>query len=221
MKVLYLRPEGSNVPKLEGVEVINISLFSPRCLQYDDSWRDAEGIAFTSINAVRCFRHFPELRDKKVFAVGPTTARELEKQGIRAIYPKKYTTVNLAYLMAETGLHKLASFRSTEASEKMREILQNFNYIEIYNYTLELNESSLIEARSILKECKVDAVVLTSSSIARAIANFLRDCHTIITIGPMTSASLSSLRPDLEFVESEESDIEGTVKVIVKLRRGE
>lgn len=219
MRVLYLRPEGRSVPRLEGIEVLNIDLFSPQCLEYDDSWRVAEGLAFTSVNAVRCFRNFQEVKERKVFAVGPSTAKELQKRGIYASYPEKYTTEALAHLMARSNLHKLASFRSKEASSVMKEILKEFNYIEIYNYKLNLNEKALSEAKSLIEECRVDVVVLTSSSIAKVIANFLKDCHTVITIGPMTSASLNSLRPDIKFIESDQSDLEGTARMILKLRR--
>ncbi|MEM0168652.1 MAG: uroporphyrinogen-III synthase, partial [Metallosphaera sp.] len=87
------------------------------------------------------------------------------------------------------------------------------------NYDLVLNEAKVQDAKKILEECSVQMVVLTSSLIAKTVANFLRDCYKVISIGPMTSATLRSVKPELSFIESDISTIEGTIQEIEKFLR--
>ncbi|BCS92196.1 uroporphyrinogen-III synthase [Metallosphaera javensis (ex Sakai et al. 2022)] len=221
MRVLYLRPEGSSLPEIPGFEVLNVSIFSVKCLEYNDSYLGSEGIAFTSVNAVKCFKDFNRIGNKRIFSIGPGTAEELRKHGFESTYPTRYTSRDLALLILGSGVREVTAFRSLKASDDMGKLLVSISYHEVYNYDLILDNGKLNQVRELLSTCSVDVVVLTSSLIAKSVANFIRDCHRVVTIGPMTSASLKTLRPDLSFIESDESTIEGTVKVMKNLRGGE
>ncbi|MEL9970232.1 MAG: uroporphyrinogen-III synthase [Metallosphaera sp.] len=218
MRVLYLRPEGSEVPQLDNVDVLNVPLFSPKCIDYSFK-SETEAVGFTSVNSVRCFKDFDKISDLKVFSIGPVTAEELLKHGIRSEYPSKYTSKDLARLVLERRVRHFTSFRSAKASSEMKGILNLISYQEIFNYDLVLNEAKVQDAKKILEECSVQMVVLTSSLIAKTVANFLRDCYKVISIGPMTSATLRSVKPELSFIESDISTIEGTIQEIEKFLR--
>ncbi|MCH1770977.1 MULTISPECIES: uroporphyrinogen-III synthase [Metallosphaera] len=221
MRVLYLRPEGSSLPELPGFSILNVSIFSVKCLEYDNSYLKSDGVAFTSVNAVRCFKDFDSIRGKSIFSIGPGTAEELRKHGFESTYPERYTSKDLALLILRSGVREVSAFRSLKASDDMRRILVSILYHEVYDYDLILDQEKLNQVKELLTTCSVDVVVLTSSLIAKSVANFIRDCHKVVTIGPMTSTSLKTLRPDLSFTESDESTIDGTVKVLKSLKGGE
>ncbi|QKQ99972.1 uroporphyrinogen-III synthase [Metallosphaera tengchongensis] len=221
MRVLYLRPEGSEEPSLKGIEIINVPLFNVTCIPYDSSLLKGEGIAFTSVNAVRCFKDIGILKFKRIFSIGPSTAKELERIGISSEVPERYTSRDLATLILQSKVRSLTSVRSLRASQEMKHILSSISYTEIYDYDLTENHENMEYAKDLLEDCSVDIVVLTSSLIATTVAKFIKDCHKVITIGPMTSASLKLIRPDLRFIESPVSTIEGTLNLIQELKGGE
>ncbi|WP_290123581.1 uroporphyrinogen-III synthase [Metallosphaera hakonensis] len=154
--------------------------------------------------------------------MGPETAEELVKHGFNPVYPEKHTSRDLALLLLNSGLSSVVAFRSRRASQDMKEILSPLiDYREFYDYDLVLDQSKLSEVKELLQRCEIDVVVLTSSLIAKSVANFIKDCHKVVTIGPMTSTSLRTLRPELKFIESRVSSIKGTIDVLESLRGGD
>ncbi len=215
MKILFLRPEGSKLPKVDFAEIINIPIFTPICVEYP-SLPSSCAYAFTSSNAVNCFHDFDKIKGKKIFSIGKITAQELLKRGIESEYPQNYDSLSLAYFIKNKGVKSLTAIRSKKASEDLRKSLQDIEYHEIYDYDVVLNKENLEKSKDYLENCKIDVVVLTSSEIAKAVINYLKDCYKIISIGPMTTRTISSLRPDLKIFQSKIYDIEGVIDLIRK-----
>ncbi|MEM1626171.1 MAG: uroporphyrinogen-III synthase [Sulfolobaceae archaeon] len=218
MRVLFLRPQGSQIPSITGIDIINIEIFRPECIKYEKPrYSEFEAIGFTSINAIKCFNDYEEIKNKLIFTVGSSTADYLKKyvkvNNIK--YPVEYTTKDLANLILNSGVNSIIVFRSKNANNIMREILKNIKYLEIHNYELILDDSKLKEAKDLLQNCKIDIVVLTSSEIANAVKEFLRgDCYLIVSIGPITSKVLSKL--GIKFEEAKVHNIGGILEVISK-----
>jgi uroporphyrinogen-III synthase len=213
MRVLFLRPKDAEIPEIKDKEVINISIYKSICLKYNKpDYDNYEGILFTSINAYKCFNEKHEILGKKIFAVGPSTAKYI---GDNVIYPEKFTTEELGKLVLKSGVRNIIGFRSKRANSTLINILKEINYLEIYNYDLILDEKEFLRAKEFLENCKVDYVVLTSSEIARAVLPFLRKCYKIISIGPRTSQVLKQ-RNDLVYVEARTHNIKGVIDIILE-----
>ncbi|BFH73242.1 uroporphyrinogen-III synthase [Sulfurisphaera javensis] len=206
MKVLFLRPEGSFIPPNKNF--IHISLLKPKCLPYQVNLDNIDGIGFTSINAVNCFKDFDKLYDKILFAVGPTTAEAIKNKGLEnVIIPSDFTVENLINLM-KTKVKQPLLVRSLIAIDKSLGIEQ------IADYTLEINEEKLKEAKELIENCKVNVIVLTSSYIASLVKDFIRDCQIIISIGPSTSKVLVNKK---NIYEAKEHDMKGILKLLKEL----
>lgn len=222
MRILFLRPEGSQVPQVPNNEVINIPIFKPQCIKYDSKIIDEyEGIVFTSVNAVKCFKDFDKINDKKIFSIGEVTYKALESIGVKSEFPEEYDSISLANLILKKNLTSVLSIRSKKANKYMKDILtkHKIKYEEIYDYDLILDEQNLRKAIDLLN-CKVDIVVLTSSEIAKSVANYLRDeCYKIVTIGPITTSSLLEIRKGIKFYQSKQHDIRGIVNLILEIAR--
>ncbi|ARM75986.1 uroporphyrinogen-III synthase [Acidianus manzaensis] len=221
MKILFLRPEGSKIPIIPNHEVINIPLFKPVCIEYDNKKiQEYQSIAFTSINAVKCFNDFDKIQNKKVFSIGESTFNELKSKGIISEFPDNYDSINLAYLILHEKVKSVVAIRSKKASRDMSNILsKEINYDEIYDYDLVLDKENIIKAIELLN-CKVDIVVLSSSEIAKTVADYLKnDCYKIISIGPMTTKTLSQIRSDIHVYQSRKYDIDGIVELINEIAR--
>ncbi len=213
MKVLLFSPSlDINIPNKD-IELINIPLFEIKCISYKVDLDNYESVAFTSKNAVKCFIDWNKIGNKKIFAIGKPTSDLIKKKGFDSIYPNKYDSISLSNLILESGIKSVAAFRSIKASSDMRSILANkIIYREIYDYETTTIKTNLEKAKKELENCNVDIVALTSSEIARTIASFLNNCYKIISIGPMTTKTISILRPDIKVIESEEHDFEGIIR---------
>jgi uroporphyrinogen-III synthase len=213
MRILFLRPEGSNIPKVDFAEVINIPIFSPICIDYP-SLPLTEAYAFTSSNAVKCFHDFDKIKGKQIFSIGKSTAKELMAHEINSLYPPNYDSLDLADFIKSKGIKSLTAIRSKKASNDLKNSLQNIEYHEIYDYDTIINKEELEKSKDYLENCKIDLVVLTSSEIAKAVASSLKNCYKIVSIGPMTTKTILSLRPDLKIFQSKIYDIEGVIDLI-------
>lgn len=222
MKILFLRPEGSEIPQIANNEIINIPIFKPECIVYDPEKIDNyESIVFTSVNSVKCFKDFDKIKYKKIFSIGESTYRVLKSKGIYSEFPEEYDSISLANYILKKNISSVLSIRSKKANNYMRNILtkHNVKYDEIYVYDLILDEENLRKAIDLL-DCKVDIVVLTSSEIAKSVAGFLKtECYKVITIGPITTESLLSFRNDIKFYQSKKHDIQGIVDLITEITK--
>jgi len=216
MRVLMLRPEGSEIPKVESMEIINVEVMSPFCIDYGEPEFDKyDALAFTSRNAVRCFRHVDHLKHKRVFAVGPSTAEALKGFGVKVDYPKEFTTRKLAELIMNKKIKSVLAFRSRRATDSMEKVLcSRLSYREVRNYDVQINPMELERARRIISECGVDVIALTSYQIALLVRDYLKECIKVVSIGPETSRALTSAR----FIEAKTHTIEGIISTIRAIR---
>ncbi|AWR94336.1 uroporphyrinogen-III synthase [Acidianus brierleyi] len=216
MKVLLFSPSLSENIHNKDIEIINIPLFEIKCISYKKDFDDYEAIAFTSKNAVKCFDDWDKVKNKKIFAIGKPTSELIREKGFNSIYPSEYDSIHLSNLILESGIKSLVAFRSSKASADMKSILSNkIAYMEIYDYKTTIIKENVKKAKEELKKCNVNIVALTSSEIARTIASFLNNCYKIISIGPMTTKTISLLRPDLKIIESNEHDFEGIIRKVL------
>ncbi len=219
MKVLFFSPsiDPEKLKKLElrEIEIVHIPLFRVRCLEYQEDLERFEGVAFTSKNSVECFKDWEQVKGKKIFAIGKSTHDLIASKGFPSVYPEEYDSVHLAHLILQSKVASVIAFRSKKATPTMSEILSRLiEYREAYNYDVELIEENLRRAEEVIRNREIDVVAITSSEIAKNVASFLTNDIKVVSIGPMTSRTLSSLRPDITFIESHEHDFGGIIKAL-------
>ncbi|TRM93498.1 uroporphyrinogen III synthase [Sulfolobus sp. A20-N-G8] len=229
MKVLFFRPESDGEDTynfntaINGIEIINIPLFKVECIQYNlpEDVEMFDALAFTSRNAVRCFKDVNLIKDLKVYAIGDETAISIkERFGICPIVPKKFTSMELAEKILRDGVRTLIAVRSKLANNDMRKTLENkIRYIEVYDYDLSTIYNNIELAGKLISNCEVDGIAITSSSIARVIAKYInKECMTkIFSIGPVTSRVLIEIVGEAKIIESKTHSISGILETIVKV----
>lgn len=144
---------------------------------------DYAWVALTSVEGVRCLRSALEvaqldaraLAGTKVAAVGPATAAELVRGGIRAdLVPETYDTEHLAHglVRLHAGSGKVLLFRARGGSRALSEALGHAGipYDDVAAYeTREVTDGVVRNLASDVVAGGVDAVTLTSPSCARAL----------------------------------------------------
>jgi len=207
MKVLFLRPEGSFVPKTSNF--IHLEIVKPVCIPYMADFNDIDAIGFTSVNAVECFKDFDKIQGKKIFSVGISTAEALRKRGFASVeIPEDYTVSNLVKIIKEKSKNPIL-VRSLIAIDKTLDIKQ------IADYKLEVNQEKLIEAKRMIENCEVDLIVLTSSFIASLVKDYIKDCEKVISIGPSTTKALKDKK--IIIYEAKEHDMRGILNLLKEL----
>lgn len=145
-----------------------------------------------------------------VIAVGPKTARELEKNGIRVdLIPERYTSDGILQCLQEKHVSGKVIYipRTSEAPPELAEKLQEMgNRVEeVYVYKSQIpNDRGLIEKFvKDLAEEKINAVVFSSSlgvknffemlkqSIPEKKLTKLIEQATVVAIGPTTAKTLA------------------------------
>jgi len=194
-----------------------------------------EWIFFTSVNGVEYFfaRMADLRRDKnilegiKVVAIGPETARRLEKAGIRIfLVPKKYQAEGiLEGLTAEEVRGKRILIpRAAKAREVLPETLRQWggsvDIVAVYRTVVPKHDTA--ELSTMLRQNKVDMITFTSSSTVSHFVGLFRNENlaelmgktVIACIGPITGQTVvdCGLQPD---VVSEEYTVPGLVKAII------
>ncbi len=195
-------------------------------------------VAFSSSNGVEAFlkrlhvanRTFP--KTLKIAAIGPGTARTLEKSGFTVNFvPKTYRAENLAEgLKAEAvGGTRFLLIRASRGREILAEILResggNVTQAVAYSSTDVTPESTLWnpEIRVALEAGRVDYTTITSSAIAtsavRLFGEALRKTR-LVSISSLTSNVLKKLGfpPALE---AKNADMSSLVAEICKDWNGE
>lgn len=104
--------------------------------------------------------------------------------------------------------------RSKVGYERDRELIRNVVFL--VDYDLEVIEHNLERAKSLIKECRVDIVVVTSSKIASLIKDSISNCIKIVSIGPITSSALEGVN---NIYEAKQHDINGVLNIISDLLR--
>ncbi|NPA84484.1 MAG: uroporphyrinogen-III synthase [Crenarchaeota archaeon] len=165
--MLALSPHGP--PPLRGFEVVNVPALelveSLDPEEVREALEGADAVVFTSKTGVRIFfeRVGPEaLEGKEVIAIGPKTAEELERRGVRARVPGQFHSGALAELLK--GYKKVVALRSDKASKTLREALgERLVEVVIYKTVRRPSKEVVEEAR------RADAIAVSSAEIARAL----------------------------------------------------
>jgi uroporphyrinogen III methyltransferase / synthase len=157
-----------------------------------------------------------------VAVIGPGTARELERHGVRAdVVPPRAIAESLVEALAEIPVdgRRVLIARAAEARDVLPDALRErgarVDAIGLYETVVE----ALSDAqRSALAD--VDYVTFTSASSVRNLLDSLGDEREaldgarVVSIGPVTSAEARELEIDVA-VEAERHDIDGLVDALV------
>lgn len=235
VRVLVLRPEhqaGELAGKLEAQGAVAVVVPAIRIVP-PQSWTKADEaitrapnfdwVVFTSVNGVESVMARMEetgsdvqTLPERVGAIGPGTMRALEAHGVAVEWmPTSYTSVKVAEELPDPPASVLL-IRADIATRDLDEALaaRGFNVTRIDAYGTEVCNTGLVQEA--LE--RVDAVALTSASIARS---FVEACDgqkpgtevVICSIGPATSAECRRLGLEVT-VEAGDHTIPGLVDAL-------
>ena len=190
-------------------------------------------VVFTSVNGVeRFFAALGELRrDARalgavgVCALGPATAAELERHGVRAdLVPDEYVAEGvIAALSAATELagKRILLPRAEVARAVLPDALRALGaeVVEVAAYRTVQDGSDAEAVRERIAAGEVDVVTFTASSTVRSYVDLLgRELGgaRVASIGPITSATARELGLPVD-VEADEFTIPGLVAAVRKL----
>ncbi len=205
--------------------------------------REIDWVVFTSANGVRLF--FSEggshgydvnwLKDRRVAAIGPATAKALRDQGVQVdSLPSEYRGEAVARAIIDQHRGDLSGisvllFRAEGARPILPEMLQQaggrVDIIEAYRAQLPAKQDAA-HLRAILENTELDAATFTSSSTVSNTIKMLGDDAvrllsglTIASIGPITTdtALQYGLRVDVTALEY---TIDGLVKALDDFFKG-
>ncbi len=227
-KVLTLRP--IDPPNLEPFEVVNVPAlelvpsFEPE--ELIKALDEADAVLFTSRTGVRItLNNLPsdiieKIKRKEVYAIGPSTAEELLKYGIKAKVPKVYTSEGVAEELKGKG--RIVALRSNKASRTLKDKLGN-SVIEIVVYKTE--RKRVEKAVEMIKRGEVKAVVISSAEIARSLLDTLRSLNEdprevlskipVVVIGPEAAKPLEEA--GVSYYLSNEATFEGVRRKLLEL----
>lgn len=169
-----------------------------------------DNIGRKNVNPVNC----------RFAAVGPSTASEAEKHGIKISFiPSRYLTRVLALELPNVDGRRILLIRSFDSSDEMRRILTERGAVvdEIKPYRVRPLDSVEIQE-------SFDAIILTSPSIAKTISkipNVMRRIErgaVVCCIGPVTAESARELGIRVDVV-ADEHTFPGAVKALIGLVR--
>jgi uroporphyrinogen-III synthase len=167
-----------------------------------------------------------------VVAIGPKTKQRLINHGINVkLMPENYSSQGLIELLAKMEKipgKKIIIPRSEASDDLIEDALSSLKMVVSVFFLYTIRTSGLTpvwkEFVSLLEQKRVDAIVFTSASNVKAffeitnrilheekITTLLRNVKAVITIGPMTSKELK--KRDIQYFESEEHTITGTIQV--------
>ncbi len=228
-----LAAAGAEVLEQPGIVVSDPSDWSPadaaieRIASHD--W-----IVFSSTNGVKRLldrllargRRIEDLAAVKLAAIGPGTAAELERFGLKAnIIPPEYRAESLAESLRPVAAGKrFLLARASRGRDVLPEQLIAAGGIveQVVVYTSADVETADPAVAAALADGRIDWVTITSSSIARAIVGlFGEQLHNsrLASISPITSQTLRELdHPPT--VEAEVYTMEGLVQAIAADSQG-
>nr|KJR74045.1 MAG: uroporphyrinogen III synthase HEM4 [Thermoproteus sp. AZ2] len=203
MRTVVVRIKEGPCP--EGAECISIGTIKPRPYEIPDGdylvVMSPAVAKFVDIERIR--RRF-----RCVICVGPSTA---EAVGSCAV-PREYSSYGVAKLLEAMAPGRVVVLRSSAGNDVLRRLVPGV--VEVAIYDVEIDEERLTRYAPAIAQA--EAVVLTSATVARAVAKAVDLAgKTVVAIGPVTSKALSEL--GIPHVVAEESTIE---KAVETARRG-
>lgn len=219
MKALMFRQDDTRIPSIDGIDIVNLPVFTPKCRETDLSFKGYDALAYTSTNAVECAGVPDWVNRVKVFSIGESTARALAMRGVNSLYPQKFTSRDLGLLMRKMGVKSVLALRSSLANEDLSLTLKpEVNLVENHVYDLVLNQEEIRRGLDLILNCGVDVVVLTSSLLARIFRGALEraSCTKVVSIGPVTSKELKGLT----YIEAFPHDLLGIKRILEGFRDG-
>ena len=180
-------------------------------------------VCFTSPNGVRLFfEALPgdarSLAGAQVAAIGPGTAAELERHGVRAdVVPERFVAEGLLEALPDVRGKRVLVARAAEARDALPDGLRDrgasVDVVALYDTVAEPLSA---DERRALEEATY--VTFTSSSTVRFFlegGGAVSDGARVVSIGPVTSGTLREhgIEPH---VEAERHDIDGLVEAIVE-----
>jgi uroporphyrinogen III methyltransferase / synthase len=211
-----LRELGAEVLETPAIRIEPRSVDLPRPESYDL-------ICFTSPNGVRLFfAALPSdaraLAGVAIAAIGPGTAAELERHGIRAdVVPERFVAEGLLEALPDVGGKRVLVARAADARDVLPDGLRERGAsVEVVPLYDTVAEPLSADQRRALEG--VGYVTFTSSSTVRFFLSgggVVSDGTCVVSIGPVTSATLREhgIEPH---VEARRHDIEGLVDAIVE-----
>jgi len=178
----HLTNLGARVVEFPTIEIVPPDSWGPLD-EATDHLHDYDWIIFTSANGVRSFvnrfrvrgKSSRELKDIRICAIGPRTARELEQEGIEVhLIPSEYRAESVVENLAREGLmgKRVLLARAKTAREVLPRELRNrgarVDVVATYQTVQPRWETS--QFLSLLEERRVDAIAFTSSS---TVQNFM------------------------------------------------
>ncbi len=258
-RILLTREHSGGFELLEemGAEIIDfptIKIVPPSSwTELDKSINKIESydwLLLTSVNSVKFFfkrlfesdKDIRDLKGIKICAVGPKTASEIEKYGIKVdLIPDKFSAEGLIEAFKKEGRRQKAEGRSKKNSELFKGIRFLFPRAKIAREILpakirehggEMDVVTVYETvkpeihgkrlKRFLKEGKISIVTFTSAATFNNFISIMEtDAHRLLkdiliaVIGPVTRKAVerSGLKVD---IMPEKATIEGMVKEIVK-----
>jgi uroporphyrinogen III methyltransferase/synthase len=195
-------------------------------------------IIFTSVNGVSAFWQRLEAAGEnsnaldgiRVAAIGPATARALEKRGIAAQFiPDEYVAEAMVEGMGDVRGQGILLPRADIAREALADGLRKRGAIvdEIAAYhtlIVDAHDSGTLNLRAMLQHGEIDAITFTSSSTARGFVQAI-DLRTeiknpnskivIACIGPITARTVRDLGLPVD-VTATEYTMDGLVAALVQ-----
>lgn len=195
-------------------------------------------IMFTSVNGVSAFWQRLEVAGKnsnalggiRVAAIGPATARALEKRGIAAQFiPDEYVAEAMVEGLGDVHGQGILLPRADIARQALADGLRKMGAIvdEIAAYhtlIVDAHGSEMVNLRAMLQRGEIDAITFTSASTARGFVQAI-DLLTeiknpnskvvIACIGPITAQTVRELGLPVDVMATEYT-MEGLVAALAK-----
>ncbi len=233
MKVVTFRPsiysrETIEILRENGFEAVNVPMIELIAKNVDV--RDAEYTIVTSQTSARIALE-KDLLKGKIIAIGPKTAKILEKQGFKALIPSRYTSKSLYSEFKDVLFGKTVNLlRSDRGDPILYRLSDSCDLKEYILYSIKILEGDKQKEiiRRILNR-EFDALVFTSSMIVDGFVSNLKEVVPLskineilenillIAIGPPTAKKLENY--GMNAIIPDEYTMEGVIKLLNGLQR--
>jgi uroporphyrinogen III methyltransferase / synthase len=238
-RVMVTRPADPGDPLAEGLRALGAEVIvQPAiCITPPADWRavddaldrlaEFDWLVFSSANGVRAFcqrmieRRLTPSQLPRVAAIGPGTADEIARYGLRAdLVPEQFRAEALAEaLAADAAGKRFLLARASRGREVLAEQLTaaGATVEQVVVYTSSDVTEADAEAAAMLRAGQIDWVTVTSSAIARSLARLFGDDlrkAKLASISPLTSDTLRELGYQ-PAAETAEYTLAGVIAAIV------